>query len=303
MTLAVLGERGGVRGGLPRLAMIAVACAIPAAMIYAGEQRPLHWAYLQLVELPAKLKTPIPQLGVVAIAASLAGTVVLAGKRGRTLPALWLIVALGGALHGVNTAVGPPAYFTAAGLILGISVLSESYRMAFQDELTGVPSRRSLEEALRSLGGGYAIGVVDIDHFKRLNDTYGHDVGDHVLRMVGAKLMDVAGGGRAFRYGGEEFVVLFAGKDVDEALPFLEQLRATIAGHRVAIRSAPRERRGDARARRQAGGDPEPASVSVTVSIGVASRSEAHPDPRSVIKAADVALYRAKHGGRNRVCT
>ncbi|MCC6610125.1 MAG: GGDEF domain-containing protein [Burkholderiales bacterium] len=305
MALAILEERGTTGGqALLRVALIAAACAVPAAILYTGDQALIRWAYVKLVEAPLPIKTPIPQLGILAIAASLIGTVVLGGRLGRPVPVstLWTIAALAGGLHSVTTALGAAAYFAAAGLILSLAVLSVSYRMAFQDELTALPSRRALEEALRAVGGTYAIGVVDVDHFKRLNDTYGHDVGDQVLRMIGARLVDMAGGGRAFRYGGEEFAVLFSGKDAKGALPHLEELRAAIAGYRIAIRSDQRERRLDLRNGRSAKERSEPETINVTVSIGVAARSAEHPDTKSVFNAADAALYRAKREGRNRVC-
>src|SRR5437868_12582514 len=70
--------------------------------------------------------------------------------------------------------------------------------------------------------------MVDIDHFKVFNDTYGHDAGDQLLRMLGARLAEVGGGGRPFRYGGEEFAVIFSDTPLDDALPHLETLRQSI---------------------------------------------------------------------------
>ena len=104
------------------------------------------------------------------------------------------------------------AFMAAAGAILFISLLEESHSLAFRDTLTGLPGRRALEERLRSLGGRYTIAMVDIDHFKNFNDQHGHDVGDQVLKLVAARLAEVGGGGRAYRYGGEEFSVLFRGR-------------------------------------------------------------------------------------------
>ena len=108
------------------------------------------------------------------------------------------------------------SFVSAAAAILLIAVLQESHRMAFIDELTGLPGRRALEEKLVALGPVYTIAMVDVDHFKKFNDTHGHDVGDHVLRMVGARLAEVGGGGKPFRYGGEEFSVLFPDQTVAE---------------------------------------------------------------------------------------
>ena len=88
--------------------------------------------------------------------------------------------------------------------------------------------------------------VVDIDHFKSFNDTYGHDIGDHVLRMVAGKLAQVTGGGAAYRVGGEEFTVLFQGKGVHEVVPHLEILRTTIESSNFSVRGGA-ERRTEAR--------------------------------------------------------
>ncbi|MEQ1883181.1 MAG: GGDEF domain-containing protein, partial [Burkholderiales bacterium] len=133
-------------------------------------------------------------------------------------------------------------FMFSAGAILLLAVLQESHRMAFQDELTGLPGRRALEERLAALGPVYAMGMVDVDNFKKFNDTHGHDVGDQVLRMVGARLSEVGGGGRAFRYGGEEFCVLFDGQSLDEALPHLEAIRQNIEQYRIAVRSEQRRK-------------------------------------------------------------
>ncbi len=192
------------------------------------------------------------------------------------------------------------SYLATAGLILVVSLLESSYRMAYYDELTELPGRRALNEALRRLGRRYAVALVDLDHFKKFNDTYGHDVGDEVLRMVASKLRNVSGGGKAYRYGGEEFAVLFRGKSLDEAHLCLEELRDMVESTPFVVRGRHRPRTKPAKpiatgkARKQ---------VSVTVSIGVAERGDRTQEPKDVIKAADEALYRAKGAGRNQVKT
>ncbi|MDX9756504.1 MAG: GGDEF domain-containing protein [Sulfurimonas sp.] len=97
----------------------------------------------------------------------------------------------------------------AIGVIIFILLIRESYRLAFYDELTSLPGRRALVEDMAKLGMKYSLAMIDIDHFKKFNDTYGHDTGDEVLKMVASKLAEVSGGGKAYRYGGEEFVLLF----------------------------------------------------------------------------------------------
>jgi len=190
-------------------------------------------------------------------------------------------------------------YLTVAGLILALSVVEISYSMAYRDELTGLPARRALPEVLESLGSRFSIAMVDVDHFKRFNDRHGHHVGDQVLRMVAGLLKRVSGGGRPFRYGGEEFTVVFPGKSRDDALPHLEELRDEIEsyGFTVRGRGRPRKKPVKGRLRKMHGRR----RLKVTVSIGVAERSGKSPTAEQVLKAADKALYRAKRAGRNRV--
>jgi diguanylate cyclase (GGDEF)-like protein len=193
------------------------------------------------------------------------------------------------------------AFMAAAGAVLIGALLQESHRLAFRDELTGLPGRRALDERLRSLPGRYAVAMVDVDHFKKFNDTHGHDVGDQVLKLVGARLAEVGGGGIAYRYGGEEFSVLFPHSDLDEALPHLEALRRSIEVYRMAVRSEGRPKKADVGAK-QRGEGTAAKTLSVTVSVGAAEPDGgALRTPSQVVKAADEALYRAKQGGRNRV--
>jgi GGDEF domain-containing protein len=93
-------------------------------------------------------------------------------------------------------------YFATAGLVLVVSVIETSHSMAFRDELTGIPGRRALDEALLKLTGNYSVAMLDIDFFKKFNDRYGHNVGDQVLRLVASRFSQVSGGGKPYRYGG-----------------------------------------------------------------------------------------------------
>ncbi len=151
---------------------------------------------------------------------------------------------------------------------------------------------------MTALSGRYAIAMVDVDHFKKFNDTFGHDVGDQVLKMVAGRLRGVGGGGRAFRYGGEEFSVLFAAQRADDACLHLDALRQAVAGAAFALRSKDRPK-----VERRKTGRPAPRAqkVGVTISLGVAERKDNSSTPEEVLKAADEALYRAKQNGRNRL--
>jgi diguanylate cyclase (GGDEF)-like protein len=203
-----------------------------------------------------------------------------------------------------NWLTTPDVYtaFTASGaLIITLSVLRDSYNMAFRDDLTNLPSRRSLNESLSGLGRRYALAMLDVDHFKKFNDSYGHDVGDQVLKMVAGKMMDVGGGGKAFRYGGEEFTILFPGRGAADVVPELEKLRMAIADYHLALRTEERPDNGKV-GKSHRGSGKNAAHVSVTISIGVAERSDELATADDVLKAADKALYKAKNKGRNQVC-
>ena len=242
----------------------------------------------------------LPAVGLLAFSSALA----LAGLRLTLRPQalecgmLWALL---GALlaFGVDAPASASIALAGAGLVLLVSLVETSHAIAYGDELTGLPSRRALTETLAGLQGAYTIAMVDIDHFKVFNDTYGHDAGDQLLRMIGVRLAEVGGGGRPFRYGGEEFAVIFSATPLDDALPHIEMLRQSIESTGFGLRAADRSRRRD--------GAPRVARptrrVSVSVSIGVAEAGRSATPGHAVLDAADAALYRAKRSGRNRVCT
>ncbi len=188
--------------------------------------------------------TPIPQLAWLAFALSIAVLLIRFVMYPKPLESglLWSLVA---ALAGLQAGgVGPigSAYFATAGLILLSSIIENSYLLAYHDELTALPSRRAFNDALLRLEAPYAIAMVDIDHFKKFNDNFGHDTGDQVLRMVGTRLGEVTGNGQAYRVGGEEFCLLFRDKSMKEVLPHLEALRLAIQDSVFHLRGVPERR-------------------------------------------------------------
>jgi diguanylate cyclase (GGDEF)-like protein len=234
---------------------------------------------------------------------------------------LWALAASVLALRFGGAGRIPSVYFASAAFLLAGSIVETSYLLAYHDELTTLPSRRAFYDALLRLEAPYSIAMVDIDHFKRCNDTYGHDTGDQVLRMVASRLARVSGGGQAYRCGGEEFAILFSGKTTTDVIDHLEKLRADIEASRLRLRGPDRrqETRGPDRRnqpnqrsskRAQTGHAIRELSratpsneLSVTASIGVATSRKENPSAEEVIQAADKALYRAKAGGRNRIET
>ena len=205
------------------------------------------------------------------------------------------------AMLGIIARFSEPAvifYFFAAGLILVITTVEASFSMAYIDELTALPGRRSLNETLLNLGKKYAIAMIDVDHFKKFNDRFGHKTGDQVLKMIASRLRKTSGGAKTFRYGGEEFTAIFAGKTVEEAVSHIENFREAVGATPFIIRDwkGRRKKKNDRRRKNSSNRKP----VKVTVSIGLASPGGGKTDPEKVIKAADKKLYTAKKRGRNR---
>jgi GGDEF domain-containing protein len=125
-------------------------------------------------------------------------------------------------------------------------------------------------------------------------------VGDQVLRMLASRLAKVSSGGRAFRYGGEEFAILFPGDRVEECLPELETLRQSVEDSKFTVRRR-LQRRKPAKSKIGGGGGRARPQITVTISIGAAESNGRQDAPELVVQAADRALYRAKDAGRNRV--
>ncbi|WP_461481899.1 GGDEF domain-containing protein [Porticoccus sp.] len=190
--------------------------------------------------------------------------------------------------------------FSAAGLLLIVNQTHSLLNMVYRDELTQIPNRRALLRDVRSMGSHYALAMVDVDHFKKVNDNYGHDVGDQILKAVAAKLRRVAGGGKAYRFGGEEFCLLFRGRQSEQVLDFLEELRRTIADYDMTTRDKKSRPRIHKSGEKKRGASRREGNIRVTISMGVADSQDAlHFE--GVLKAADSAMYRAKEGGRNQI--
>jgi len=167
--------------------------------------------------------------------------------------------------------------------------LEESVELAIVDPLTGLHNRRYMEKHLRTLvaqavrsGRPLSLLIADIDHFKSVNDTWGHDVGDKVLRQVAQRFrLNIRSMDLACRFGGEEFVGIMPDLDLVRALQVGERLRASIAGDVFAV------------------GPGRP--LQVTASVGLATLEGWDDTPGNLIKRADQAMYAAKREGRNRV--
>jgi GGDEF domain-containing protein len=304
-------ERGVFQHRNYRWLLLAAAELIAVAWIAAAGRSTLSGtAWRDVLDHWLLRSPPTPVAGRLVFAAALIAAIARAWPKTLSAELRPLDVGITGALAGFfvacEWAASPGAFgafMSAAGIILLVAVLQESHRLAFRDELTGLPSRRALEERLSGLGPTYTIAMIDVDHFKQFNDTHGHAIGDQVLKLVSARLAGIEGGGTSYRYGGEEFCVLFADRTLAQALPHLERLRGEIEQYRMAMRGTdrPKDPETGTRLRSAANGRGTDRSLSVTVSIGAAQCDGELGKPALVVHAADEALYRAKRSGRNRV--
>lgn len=184
-------------------------------------------------------------------------------------------------------------------LLLLFAMLLDTHTLTYQDALTGIPNRRALGVKLAARSSKYSLAMLDVDHFKKFNDTHGHDVGDQVLKMVASQISKIGAGGKAFRYGGEEFTILFNRMTAEQCVPYLEQIRNDIANYKMILRQKERPEK-PKQGKKQRGSNQTVDTVQVTISMGVADQTHgANTD--DVMEAADKALYDAKKGGRNKV--
>jgi diguanylate cyclase (GGDEF)-like protein len=177
----------------------------------------------------------------------------------------------------------------AAATISLIKDREQQRQLAVRDGLTGLYNRRAFNELFaaaianedRREGGRLGLVILDIDHFKKLNDTYGHPAGDAALRSLARLLAQhLRRGDQAARYGGEEFVVILPGSDPERSMHAAERLRQALARHRFVH---------------------DGSRIPLTASLGVAVWPEDGREPESLLAAADRGLYAAKQAGRNRV--
>ena len=198
--------------------------------------------------------------------------------------------------------------FAGMGLLITINLTISLLQIGYRDDLTQIGNRRALQQAAKTLRGPYTIAMVDADYFKKINDQFGHDFGDQALRVIATLLKQTADGGKPFRYGGEEFCLLFKGKSQQEVLNTLEAIRQAIANYDMVVRDKKHRPTKLKQAEKRRGASRRKSDLRLTVSIGVASSDYSSRDNRNrdkprpfdqVLRSADQALYRAKAKGRN----
>ncbi len=285
--------------------IIAIEGAFVAVVSRVENAEFVRWAGLAWLSRDLFAWTRVPQLGLLAFAAAFAvlAARMLTIRKPVETAYFWALCAAFAGLHAGGR--GGRVYLSTGVVLMAVAMVETGYRLAYHDELTGLPGRRAFNQAMLALAETYAIAMVDVDHFKKFNDTYGHDTGDQVLRLVAARLARVGGGGRAYRYGGEEFVIVFNGVSTSDAAEHLEAVRAAIANTEFMVRGPDRSERRRAERRYAAPGrkpvGKQRQTARVTVSIGAAQAGGRLRTPELVVAAADQALYAAKGAGRNRV--
>lgn len=246
--------------------------------------------------------TPLPGVGLPVVTLCLAFLALLSILFRYFLApsASWPWQLLGWALTGWLSLMPGNASLVWAGWVAAIAAIlvTDAYSVAYRDALTGIPNRRALTQMTRTLGRHYAIAMGDVDHFKSFNDTWGHETGDQVLKLVARVLSQHRMPVKVFRYGGEEFTLVFRGMTADQATPILDALRERVAAYPLTVRKPGRPASGR-RGKRQRGQSNPAKQVSITLSFGVTDASKGNASPDAALQRADKALYKAKQAGRN----
>jgi len=299
LVFSVLRERGIFSAwGRMRFMFIAVELLIGAWIIWYNDFDLLQLFNIELLPIDIKPFAGLPHMSILLflIALIYLFTRQILISKTNDAPFIGITIFSFAALTMGKESYAASVMFALSGILLLAVVIKASYTMAYLDELTGLPSRRAFKEELQKLGSKYCIAMLDIDHFKKFNDTHGHEVGDDVLKLTAVCIKGIGGGGRAFRYGGEEFTIVFPGKSADEAIHHLEELREYIANRGFIKRSKnrPKERPAEIVTKGRSY-----KKLYLTVSIGIAEKGEKYKNAEEVTAAADKALYRAKSKGRN----
>jgi len=216
-----------------------------------------------------------------------------------SLPIFWLlsqIIRKG--LSGRELELAVPLSFLSSQFVVAAITFRLYWQKIYLDELTGLPNRRALNEALPVLKSPFCVAMFDVDHFKRFNDEHGHEQGDTVLRFL-ASVLEKEFGANIYRYGGEEFCALFEGQTIESVSKAVEHARSRVEAREFTIRKSGEHRKATSPKDRTTGHPKR--QTFVTVSAGVATDDVSLRQPEDVLIAADAALYRAKQTGRNRV--
>jgi diguanylate cyclase (GGDEF)-like protein len=228
-------------------------------------------------------------LGLYALSCSCAGLMLFLKHQSTPSSVLGCLLALFVLLSWIHIENISATMFIGIGLLLTITITSALFHIGFYDELTQIGNRRALHAAVKTAGNQYTLAIVDADHFKKINDRFGHDLGDQALKVIASCISKTGCGAKAFRYGGEEFCLLFKGKTRDQVADCLEQLRQVIANYDMVIRDKKHRPTKQAAGEKKRGASKRHSNLRLTVSVGVADNSKGGSFDH-LIKLADRAL-------------
>ena len=243
--------------------------------------------------------TPLSQSALLAFGGALLliGVRCIVEKNPLDSGALWALLTSFVAFQGLQYGWSATNFFSAAGLILFLTLIQASHQQVYRDALTGIPGKLAYEEAVTGLGKEYVVAVVGIDQLKQYGNQHGRPVSEQLLRLIAPKIVAAAGAGKVFRLAGEEFTILFPRKTTTETLVALEAVRKAVEQTTMCLRGGDRVREAGGLSR--TGSSDE--ELVVTASIGVAEAGYARSSLELVTKAAYRALYDAKGEGGNLV--
>lgn len=209
---------------------------------------------------------------------------------------VWALAAVFFAFHGQQFGWQATNFFSAAGLILFVTLIQSSYQRTYRDDLTGIAGRLAYEEATAQLGKQFAVAVLSIDQLKPYANTLGRSVAEQILKLIAPKVQAACHEGQVFRLSGEELTLLFPNHSAVETVAVLEQVRKTVASTSLYLRDHKRVWE-DSRGTKQPGRNDR--ELPLSVSIGVADKAAEPATLSLVIKSAYRALYDAKSAGGN----
>jgi len=212
--------------------------------------------------------------------------------------AFWGLATVFLAYHGAQFGWRPTNFFSAAGLILLVTLIQSSYQRTYRDELTGILGRLAYEETRAQLGKRYAIAVLSFDQLKSYANIHGKSATEQILKLIAPNVAAACQGGRVFRVSGEELTLVFPGYTAMEALVPLDNVRKAVERTCLLLRGRDRVWENTDGSGRVGKKDQE---LPLTASLGVADKSTEETDVSSVVKAAYRALYDAKSAGGNAV--
>lgn len=288
-----------VRGGL-QMILVLVQPLIILWLCYPEQQELVATFEATYFPWPSTTWTQVPQLALLTFTVATVMLLVRFTLHRDPMDggAFWILATVFLAYHGAQFGWRPTNFFSAAGLILLVTLIQSSYQRTYRDELTGIPGRLAYEEARAQLGKQYAIAILSLDQLKSYGNIHGKSVTEQILKLIAPIATAACQGGRVFRVSGEELTLLFPNYTAVEALAPLDNVRKSLERTSLLLRG--RDRVWDNTDRGGRGGKKDQ-ELPVTASIGVADKATEDADVSLVIKAAYRALYDAKSSGGNAV--